>query len=129
MTVTWNGIAFPLPSCPDAEAFPLRSKEIAFPGVDFIAEMDMGRGARRITVTGRFPDAKAGTPSAATILAIDTSTISTLVDTASGLTFPNCRVERARVFDWATVRTAIAGVDVTVKTARYEVVFKQLNAG
>lgn len=127
MPITWNGITFPLAKCPEGEAFPLRSKEIAFPGVDFIAEMDMGRGARNIIVRGRLPDAVAGTPKASDIEGIDTSVISTLSDTGTGRTWPKTRVERARVFDWETVETSEGGEAVTKRTARYEITFKQLS--
>lgn len=128
MAITWNGIIFPLASCAEPTAFPLRSKEIMFPGVDFADEMDMGRGPRRITLRGRLPNATGGTPSAATLAAIDTSVISTLADTGAGLTFPNTRVESVRIFGWATARAKLAGAAeaTTQKTCQYEIVFKQL---
>lgn len=120
MSVIWNGITFPFASCPEPELFPTRTKEIEFPGVDGMDEMDMGRTARTLTVRGRLIDANTGSPSAADIEAIDTDVIDTLTD--GPRTYPNVRALRGRVFNFQGA--VVAGV--ATLTCEYEITFKQL---
>ena len=66
MAVTLGSIVLPL-ACIEVEARASAMKDIEFPGVDYRDRMDMGLRGRRITITGRLPDAVGGATTATDI--------------------------------------------------------------
>ena len=116
MTVTLGSLELPF-ACVEVDARDVAIKEIEYPGVDFSDAMDMGARGRRISITGRLPDALGGATTADDIESLDKSEIAELDTGIGGRTFPSCRVLNAKV---GPLQKVIAG-GVEVYTGEYTI--------
>lgn len=85
MSVSFNGTTIPLAQT-EAGGLPRRDKVIEFPGADGVESLDMGLGARTITVRGV---ASGGTPSRSTLEGLMDGERHTL--SVDGDSYGNCK--------------------------------------
>lgn len=118
MAITFNGVTLTFGKESNA-ASDVAIKEIAYPGVDGIEEMDLGTRGRKFTVTGRILDDTSGTFSSSVVNGWKSDRTNSNLVTPTG-TKTNCVVEDASFSNYVTTLPANS------RGCEYSITFKKL---